>query len=303
MTLGATSAVGVLLALIGAVLLAIGAQLQHRGLTLARDGDPTVERGVLGARQLWRLVRTPLWLGGIGVTGLAMVLNLISLRLAPLIVVQPLGVAALITTALLNAAVYRYALGWASIGAMLVCVAGIGTFVTVGALTARHSVVSDDDLGQILTALAVVVLLIVIGRLLFRRRFPATVNVLAAGALSGFVVTLAKTVVTRVSVGDVGVLTLLGGATLVVVALTAQYFVQSAYASGPVDLIVAGLTILDPLIAVSLGVLVLGEAARTPVWAVAAYGVSGAAAILGVILLARHHPQAHLRVGAGTPVG
>ena len=82
---------------------------------------------------------------------------------------------------------------------------------------------------------------------------------------------------------------------LVVVAVSAQYFVQSAYASGPVDLIVAGLTILDPLVAVSLGVLVLGEAAATPLWAVGAYAVSGAAAVMGVVLLARHHPQAHLR--------
>ncbi|HEY8588229.1 MAG TPA: DMT family transporter [Naasia sp.] len=298
MTLGATSVVGVLTALIGAVFLAIGAQLQHRGLKLAQAGDPRAKRGVLGAAQLWRLVRTPLWLGGILVTGLAMVLNLVSLRLAPLIVVQPLGVAALVTTALLNAAVYRYSLTWASLGAMVVCVAGIGTFVTVGALTAQNSVVSDDDLGQILTALAVVAVLIAIGLAGFRRRFPATVNVLAAGALSGFVVTLAKTVVTRVSVGNVGLLTVVGAVALVVVAVSAQYFVQSAYASGPVDLIVAGLTILDPLVAVSLGVLVLGEAAATPLWAVGAYAVSGAAAVMGVVLLARHHPQAHLRTAS-----
>ena len=67
---------------------------------------------------------------------------------------------------------------------------------------------------------------------------------------------------------------------------------QSAYTSGPVDLIVAGLTILDPLIAVSLGVLVLGETAQTPGWAIGAQPVSGIAAIAGVFLLARHHPQA-----------
>lgn len=230
-------------------------------------------------------------MGGILLTGAAMVLNLVSLRLAPLIVVQPLGVVALITTALLNAATHAYRLTWASIGAMAVCVVGIGTFVTVGALTARNAVVSDTDLGQILTALALAAVVLAAGLATLRRRFPATLNVLAAGVLSGFVVTLAKTVVTRVSVGNLGWLTVIGAIALVAVAVTSSYFVQSAYTSGPVDLIVAGLTIIDPLVAVSLGILVLGEASQTPAWAVVAQSVSGAVAIAGVFLLARSHPQ------------
>jgi drug/metabolite transporter (DMT)-like permease len=281
---------GVLTALSGTVLLAVGAQLQHRGVESTSHSDGP--GGGLKLRQLAILVRNRLWLLGILLTGAAMVLNLISLRLAPLIVVQPLGVVALVITALLNARAHSYRLSWASISAIAVCVAGIGTFVTVGALTARNSVVSDADLGVILTVLSVAVVLILVAVVTLRRRFPAMINVLSAGLLSGFVVTLAKTVVTRVSVGEIGWLTFVGAVALVAAATASAYFVQSAYASGPVDLIVAGLTILDPLVAVTLGVLVLGEAARTPLWAVLAYGVSGAAAILGVFLLARNHPQA-----------
>jgi drug/metabolite transporter (DMT)-like permease len=292
MTLGATSIVGVLTALVGVVLLALGAQLQHGGLARVRGGDAEGGRGALTLGQLFRLPGNRRWLGGLALTVLAMALNLLSLRLAPLIVVQPLGVVALITTALLNAAHHRYRLSWASIGAMAVCAAGIGTFVTVGALTARNRVVSDTNLGQILAVLGIAGAVLASAIVFLRRRFPATVDVLTAGVLSGFVVTLAKTVVTRVSVGSFGWLTTAGLVALVAVAAASQYFVQSAYTSGPVDLIVAGLTIIDPLVAVSLGIIVLGEAARTPGWASLAQAVSGAVAILGVFLLSRNHPQA-----------
>ena len=286
-----TSALGVLTALLGAVILALGAQLQHRGLARVRSEDTEARRGALRLAHIVRLPQNRRWLGGVVLTGVAMLLNLLSLRLAPLIVVQPLGVLALITTALLNAAAHAYRLTWASVGAMALCAAGIGTFVTVGAFTARNRVVSDDRLGQILAVLAAVAVVVALGVVLLRERFPATVNVLAAGVLSGFVVTLAKTVVTRVSVGELGWLTILGVVALVAVAATGVYFVQSAYTSGPVDLIVAGLTILDPLVAVSLGVVVLGEAGQTPGWAIAAQSAGAAAAIGGVFLLARHHPQ------------
>lgn len=292
MELGVTSALGVVTALTGAVLLAVGAQQQHRGLTKVRARDGDARRGALKLGHLLGLLGSRRWVAGIALTGVAMLLNLASLRLAPLIVVQPLGVVALVTTALLNAATHAYRLTWASIGAMALCVAGIGSFVTVGALTARNAVASDGDLAAILTVLAATAALLAIVLTALRRRYPAALNVVAAGVLSGFVVTLAKTVVTRATVGNLGWLTAIGLVALIAVAAASQYFVQSAYASGPVDLIVAGLTIIDPLVAVTLGVLVLGEASRTPAPAAAAYVASGAVAVAGVLLIARHHPQA-----------
>jgi len=291
MTLGTTSIVGILTAVVGAILLAFGAQLQHRGVAEVNAAADGGQRGTLGWRQLVRLLRTRRWLGGVGLTGCAMALNLVSLRLAPLIVVQPLGVVALVTTALLNAGAHRYRLSGRSIASIAVCVVGVAAFVTIGGLTARNAVVSDADLGTVLLVLAVLVLVLGVAAVTLRRRFPATINVISAGVLSGFVVTLAKAAVTRVSVGNFGLLTVVGLLAVVAVAATSAYFVQSAYASGPVDLIVAGLTIVDPLVAVSLGILVLGEAAQTPGWAAAGYVGSGALAIVGVFLLAKYHPQ------------
>ena len=48
----------------------------------------------------------------------------------------------------------------------------------------------------------------------------------------------------------------------------------------------------QPLVAVSIGIIVLGEAAGAPVWAIIAFVIAAAAAIWGVLSLSRHHPQA-----------
>jgi threonine/homoserine efflux transporter RhtA len=68
--------------------------------------------------------------------------------------------------------------------------------------------------------------------------------------------------------------------------------VQTAHSSNPPDIVVAGLTVIDPLVAVSIGIIVLGEASGAPLWAILAFVVAAAAAIWGVVSLSRHHPQA-----------
>ena len=66
---------------------------------------------------------------------------------------------------------------------------------------------------------------------------------------------------------------------------------QTAHASGPPDLVIAGLTVVDPIVAVLIGCLVLGEAAGANGFVFSGFGVAGAVAIIGVIGLARYHPQ------------
>ena len=50
-------------------------------------------------------------------------------------------------------------------------------------------------------------------------------------------------------------------------------------------------TVIDPLVAVTIGIVVLNEAAGAPWWAMLGFAITGAVAILGVFQLARHHPQ------------
>ncbi|WEO79116.1 DMT family transporter [Cryobacterium sp. SO2] len=285
-------AIGIPLALIGAVFLSLGAQFQHRGVTKVEAHTVEVTGGLNG-RQLFLLLSRPSWVFGTLMLGLAIVFQLTSLAFAPLIVVQPLGAVALVITAVLNARVSKVKLNRASVIAIAMCVGGVGLFVTVAAFTAVDKPVTDANLVTILIVLAVVLMAFAVAFIMLRTRFQAIFYIIGAGVLYGFVATLAKVIINRTQNGNFEWLTLVCVAGLLLAAASGAYFVQNAYSSGPPDLVIAGLTVIDPLIAVGIGIVVLGEASQAPAWAAVLFVLAGAVAIWGVFVLAKHHPQSH----------
>ena len=283
-------AIGIPLALIGAVFLSLGAQFQHRGVTKVEAHTREITGG-LNTRQLVLLLSRPSWVFGTVMLGLAIAFQLTSLAFAPLIVVQPLGAVALVITAILNARVSHVKLNRASVIAIAMCVGGVGLFVTVAAFTAVDKPVTDANLITILVVLAVVLAAFTVAFVMLRSRFKAIFYIIGAGVLYGFVATLAKVIINRIQNGNFEWLTLVCVVGLLVAAASGAYFVQNAYSSGPPDLVIAGLTVIDPMIAVGIGVIVLGEASQAPAWAAALFAVAGVVAIWGVFRLAKYHPQ------------
>jgi drug/metabolite transporter (DMT)-like permease len=283
-------AIGIPLALIGAVFLSFGAQFQHRGVSKVEANTAEITGG-LNPRQLALLLARPSWVLGTVMLGLAIVLQLTSLNFAPLIVVQPLGAVALVMTTVLNARVSKISPTRASLIAIALCVGGVGLFVTVAAFTAVDKPVTDADLVTILIMLAVVLVAFGFSFTFLRNRFKAIFYIIGAGVVYGFVATLAKVIISRIQHGNFEWLTVTCVIGLLLAAGLGAYFVQNAYASGPPDLVIAGLTVVDPLVAVGIGVVVLGEASEAPAFAIIAFVVAGIIAIWGVFLLARYHPQ------------
>jgi drug/metabolite transporter (DMT)-like permease len=294
-----TAPLGIPVALIGSVFLALGAQFQHRGVNKVDAATAPEDKAGLNLGQLLSLLRRPSWVIGTVMLGLAIVLQLFSLYLAPLTVVQPLGAVALVITAVVNARVSKTPLDRASIRAIALCVGGVGLFVTIAAFNTESPPIQDRQLVIVIIILAVVLAIAALVFGLFRKRFTTIFYIVAAGVLFGFVATLAKVVIDRVHTlfrfhsqlqpGDwLTIVCLLG---LVAAALLGSYFVQTAYSSGPPDLVVAGLTVIDPLVGVTIGIVVLGEASGAPLWTAFAFVVAGAIAIYGVFQLAKHHPQ------------
>jgi drug/metabolite transporter (DMT)-like permease len=296
-TLTPVQAIGIPIALFGAILISIGTQLQHTGV--ARVGSTADTKAGLSIRQLLALARQPLWVGGTLMLALAILFQLTSLGFAPLIVVQPLGAIALVVTAIVNSRQSGVKLDRLSVRAIVLCVGGVGLFVTIAALTAKSSPITELQLRVVLIILAVVLVAFGVIFGLLRKRFSAIFYIVGAGVLFGFVATLAKVVIDRVKtlsfsgfqLGNEEWLTLLCLVGLLVAALLGSYFVQSAYSNGPPDLVVAGLTVIDPLVAITIGIAVLGEASHAPLWAILAFIVAGAIAIFGVFMLAKTHPQ------------
>jgi len=282
---------GIPLALVGAVFLSLGAQFQHRGVARVESTTgASLGKGLSGS-QIWHLLLRPSWVAGTLMLGLAVTFQLGSLYFAPIIVVQPLGAIALVITSIINSRVNKVQLNVPSIIAIVMCVGGIFLFVGVAAFTAVDPVVTDQHLFIIILLLIGVLLIASAVFRRFRQRIRAIFYVLMAGVLYGFVATLAKMVLGRIHQGQVDWLTILCVVGLLGAAGIGGYFVQNAYSSGPPDLVIAGLTVVDPLVAVAIGILVLNEASQAPLWAMPVFILAGAIAVLGVFQLGRHHPQ------------
>ena len=285
--------IGIVLALASGVMLSLGTQFQHRGVAVVDEHHSGGAKQGLSGAHLKSMLARPTWIVGTLLLGLAIMLQLASLWFAPITVVQPLGAIALVITAILNARLTRTRLSASAIAAIALCVGGVGLFVTVAALYARLQPITSTELVTVLIALAV--MLIVWGALfvVYRRRPNALFYIVAAGTLFGFLATLAKVVIGRVQTliekgwrfGAEEWLTILCLAGIVLATIVGGWFVQNAHMYGPPDLVVAGLTGVDPIVAVSIGAFVLGETVGAPLWATIAM------LLIGVFWLARQHPQ------------
>lgn len=276
---------GIPIAVAGAILLALGTLFQHRAV---EDHPAASGRAVgsMGGGRLHALIRNPKWLAGTAMLGGAILLQLTSLRFSPLIVVQPIGAVALVVTTLATARITRRSPGRRSLTAVGLCMGGVGVFVTVAALSAQDVEISDRHLVTILIVLATVLACVAVAFMLWRHRAGAVVFTAGAGILFGFVAALAKTVIGRLFQGDFEWLSLTCLAGLVVAGLAGSFLVQNAHSRGTPELVVAGLTVIDPLVAVAIGVTILGEADTAPPLAIVLFLLSGATAIAGVFLLA-----------------
>ncbi len=282
---------GIPLALAGAVFMSLGAQYQHRGVEKMERLSGADGASGLSMAQVRGLLTRPSWLVGTLMLGLAIVCQLAALTVAPLIVVQPLGAIALVITTLLNARISGHSPTKQSITAIICCVGGIFLFVFFAAIFATEKDVTDTELFTILAILLVVIIILGACWLVLRHRMRALFYIVGAGILYGFVATLAKVVIKRVQAGDFEWITLVCVIALIAASAVGAYFVQTAYSSGPPDLVIAGLTVVDPLVAVLIGMVVLGEAAAAPPWVLVIFGIAGAIAVWGVVGLARYHPQ------------
>ena len=298
LTLDSQAAIGIPIALVGAVMLSVGTQLQHRGVTKVEERRGSSDSGLsLGSARA--RMRQPIWVLGTVMLGLAIVVQLAALWFAPLIVVQPLGAVALVVTAILNSRLSKTPLDRATIRAILLCVGGVGAFVLVAAFFATVHPITETQLTTVLIILSAVLAIWGVLFAIFRKRASPLFYIIAAGSIYGFVATLAKVIMGRIQTliasefqfGPAEWLTIGCLVALVVAAIIGMYFVQSAHANGPPDLVVAGLTVVDPIVAVTIGIVVLGEASNAPWWAMILFLISGAVAVFGVFQLARHHPH------------
>ncbi|MCO1655916.1 hypothetical protein [Pseudonocardia humida] len=290
------------LAVLGAFCFAGAAVLQHGAVSAESDAEGGRGSGEsLTLRGLRAVARRPGWLTGLALAGSGTALHALALILAPLSVVQPIGVLAVPVAVLLTSLHARRAPDGAIVGWVALSVAGVAVFVVTAARTA---VSSEPQPGATLIAglvvACVVALLACLG--LARSGWVRCIACATAGAVAfGLVSGLVRAVSQSMSPGLAGLLdpAVAGaGAAIGAAIVVGGWLVQQAFASGPPEVVIACLTVVDPIVAVILGAVLLGEGAATPPVVFLLLTAAATAAAIGVVGLAKHHPDAAAHAAA-----
>jgi glycosyltransferase involved in cell wall biosynthesis len=266
-------------AALAACFFAASVRLQHGAVRASSAGES------LGAGALGRVLRSPRWLAGTSLAVVGSALHITALSLAPLSIVQPIGVLSLVLTVLpgsranrVRKAVFSVCAG---VGGFVVLAAFAGTsstaavqpwpaqFVVVGALALAAAGLSTHGRARCLALATSAAVLFGLGSALIRAASEAIVGRGQFG--------------TGLPLAVEAVLLMLAGG----------WLMQQAYAAGPAGIVVAATTVIDPLTAVTIGLGFYGEAAHTnPVLAFAQAGFA-LVAVAGVLVLARSVPDPH----------
>lgn len=260
----------VLLAVAGAVFFAFAARFQH-------DAVHATE----GALRVVELLRRPRWLAGLVLLVVGSGVHAVALGMAPLSVVQPVGVLAIGITAVLDGRRRE-------LPAVALTTFGVGAFVFLAAGSATATpVVPEAELTAGLLALGLVAVPGLLGVLSTRPVLRGLGFGAAGGVAYGYVSVLMRSVSQDVQLGQVDWATASSAAGIAASLLVGGWFIQHAYAAGPPHLAVACLTVVDPLVAVGIGAGLLGEATRTSGLVALAELACATAAVGGVVALAR----------------
>lgn len=277
-------------ALCSAFCLAFGAHFQSQAVRNAVGGlDLTL-------KNVGKLASNKRWMSGLGLMALGMALNVFALASAPLTVVQPIGAIALVITAMVNAKETDLTMNRPTVLAIISCMVGSVGFVLLAVTaTSGNQEVTETEAHLIEMILAVVVAIVGLATFFFHKKLGAFFFILGAGVLFGFVAVLVRTIAIAVlNIGDSSFFQLpwLAGLSVAVAGLLGSYFVQKAYSKGPPDLVIAGLTVIDPIIGIAIGISILGELRPdVPVLVTVLMLVAAGLAIVGVTALSRHHPD------------
>jgi hypothetical protein len=297
-------ALAVLLAVLAAAGFAGAAVLQHRAVAV-ESGPAGADPGrSLSLRGLRAVARRPGWLAGLALAGGGTALHAVALVLAPLSVVQPVGVLAVPIAVLMTAVGTGRPPARGVLAGVAISVVGVAAFVGTAVDTAVGTPAAGGTTLRAGLVVAGLVLVLAGVGLAGPGRVRCVARATAGAAAFGLVSALVRAVSQSVAGGgtalvDPAVPAAVAGIGAAV--LVGGWLVQQAFACGPPEVVVGCLTVVDPIVAVGLGVVLLGEGAATPPGSRLLLLTAAVVAAGGVLALARHHPDAAARTAAARP--
>lgn len=269
------------LAVVAACLNATGDLLQRR------SGRDEHDAGSGSVSLLWDLFRRPGWLLGLLASLVGLGVHVVALSLGTIATVQPLlvlelPIAVVVSSRLFGARLSRR--DWVAVALLAV---GLAAFVFAlfphgGAPTAVSGPVWAVGLAVVL---GLAVLLAAIG---WHSRQDLRAGLLGGAAGIGYGAT-AVLFSTAGAAASQGVTALLGtwqAYAAIAVGLASFYALQNSLSAGLLVATEPGLTLANPLVAVTWGLVIFGEQARTGLWLVGSIS-GGVLLVVGTVLLAR----------------
>lgn len=277
---------------ISSMLFATSATIQH--LAVGREVDTSTKERHMGVGQVLGLLKNPRWLLGLATAAVGATGHIIALMMAPVTVVQPVGILAVPWAVLLAAKIHHFRpprAVWIAVG---VTVVGIVGFTLVSTRTA----VSEMQLPPLGIIVGSLIMLVIgaglgVGGLIGKHSLRCLLWASGGSFFYGLSSALVK-VISHLVGGpqfwETPLFWTVAGF-LAVCYLGGGFMIQQAYANGPAEIVVGSMTTTDPIVAVTFGLVVLGEGALVGLPDAIGMLVAGAVAIGGVVVLSKHHPE------------
>ncbi len=285
--------VTVLLSLLAAVFLAIGIVVRQRA-TL----DVPAEHGV-SAVMVLTLIRRPLWWAGTAAAVAGFVFQALALANGSLLLVQPILVSALLFALPLSARLAHRRVTRAEWAWALLLTAALAVFVVLAKPSPGdyEASLQTSAIVAVVCTVAVLACVVVASRSADWRR--AVLLAVAVGVLFGVVAVLTKLFMHVLThEGLVAVLVTPVPYLLVILGVIAVLLQQSAFHAGSLQTSVPTMLTLEPVIAVVLGAVVLGEHLDVGRLDAVVLAISTLAMVAGTIALGRDEGALEERMAA-----
>lgn len=277
-----STVVAIIVSLVAALLFAVGFVMQQREAAKVPDED------ALGIGLITRLIRRPVWLIGTASDGLGYVAQAIALAFGSLVLVQPLLATSLLFALPLGAWWAKRRLRRSDGVWAITLTAGLAIFLVAGNPTEG---VDSADVGTWLIAAAVIVPLVGACILVASRSAKGALRSVllasATGILYGAAAALTKSVMSYLDDGFVDVIASWELYALIVAITLGTYLQQSAFQAGSLSQSLPAISVVEPVVAVILGMAVLEEELRAGGLEWALIAVAAVAVILATFALAR----------------
>ncbi len=247
-------AVAIFSALLAAFWAAVGIVVRQRVARAVPDRQ-AMSTGVAAS-----VVRKPQWWAGVIAAVAGYVFQAVALAHGSLLLVQPLLVSSLLFAMPLNARLCRQRISWADWAWATLLTAALAIFVLVGRPVEGHN---RPPLPAWTVALGITVPLVIACVVAARRalgRARAMLLAIPVAVLLGVIAVLTKICTRRFAVGGWhALLTVPAPYVLVALAVTLTVLQQQAFQAGALQASVPIMLVGEPIVAVALGVVVLGE--------------------------------------------